>query len=246
MKKRTYAGLGLMALGAVLALLPAHIEMTGLVCIGYGLLCLADVWAERRGWRRWRMALLGIGIGVFLVLSAATAWVIAQGRSDWDAARRADYAVVLGAQVRGDRPSRTLRERLDLAARFLRENPTALVVVSGGQGPDEDMTEAEAMYAYLAEIGADVGRVLREPEAHDTRQNLQYAAALAEAHGLDPSRPVIITSEFHLCRARYIAGTLGLDASGIGSPTTPWYLMVNYALREVFAFCKAWFVALRG
>ncbi|MCI8526739.1 MAG: YdcF family protein [Oscillospiraceae bacterium] len=243
-RKRLWAGLTLLALAAVFLLIPTNYAMTGLVLGGYGTLCLADWWCARQGWRRgWHWAIVAVGAAVFAVLAAATAWILSQGRSQWDAARQADYAVVLGAQVRGDQPSRTLRERLELTRRFLAENPAAVVIVSGGQGPDEAVTEASAMYAYLEASGADMRRVYKEEEAHDTRQNLQYAAALAVELGLDPARPVIITSDFHLCRAKYIAGTLGLEPCGIGSRTTPWYLALNYGLREVFAFVKAWYVA---
>jgi len=242
--KRVRIGLGLIVLGVIVALLPAHVEMTGLVLGGYGFLCLFDAFAGRRGWPKgWRTAEIAVGAAVAVVLAAGIAVVLTLGRSDWDAARRADYAVVLGAQIKGDQPSRTLRERLELALTLMEENPDIVVIVSGGQGPDETETEAGVMYAYLEERGADTSRLYREDRAHNTRENLQNSAALAAALGIDPARPAVVTSEFHLCRARYIAGTLGLEVSGVASRTTPWYLRFNYALRELFAFVKAWFVS---
>ena len=242
--KRLFAGAALFAAGIAVALLPLHIGMTGLCLMGYGFLCLADWVFERRKWRRgWRIAVRAIGIAVFLLLGTGMALIGLGGRSQWEAARQADYAVVLGAQIHGEAPSRTLRERLDVALEFLEENPNAIVVVSGGQGSDEILPEAEVMYAYLEARGADMSRVYRETDSHDTRENLENSAEIVKSLGLDPSAPVIITSEFHLCRARYIAGTLGMEASGLGSRTTPWILRINYQLREVFAFVKAWAVA---
>lgn len=242
--KRVWIGLGLIALGVVVALLPVHVEMTGLVLGGYGFLCLFDALAERRGWPKgWRTAAAAAGAAAAVVLAAGIAVVLTLGRSDWDAARRADYAVVLGAQIKGGQPSRTLRERLELALTLMEENPDAVVIVSGGQGPDEASTEAVVMYEYMARRGADLSRLYREDRARNTRENLQNSASIAAALGIDPARPAIVTSEFHLCRARYIAGTLGLEASGIASRTTPWCLTLNYALRELFAFVKAWFVS---
>ena len=99
------------------------------------------------------------------------------------------------------------------------------------------------MTDYLRQHGADMNRVVQEDQASNTRENLLFSSAIAESMGLDASRPTIITSEYHLCRAKYIAGTLGLDPSGLASPTTPVLLRLNYQLREVFAFVKAWMVA---
>ena len=243
--KRIWIGSLLILAGIVVALMPLHIAMTGLCLMGYGVLCLADWFFERKGWKRgWRTAVKMIGIAVFVILAAAMTYIGLQGRSQWDKASEADYAVVLGAQIHGTAPSRTLRERLDVGLAFLEENPDALLVVSGGQGSDEIVPEAQVMYDYLERQGADMERVLVEDASHDTRQNLENSAALVAERGVDPQNPVIITSEFHLCRAKYIAGTLGLEASGLASQTTPGILMVNYLLREVFAFVKAWVVAL--
>ena len=153
---------------------------------------------------------------------------------------------MLGAQVQGDRPSLTLQKRLDKAAEFLRAHPDAVVFVSGGQGPDEACTEASVMARVLREAGIDAERIIEEPEASDTRENLIFSAALAKARGIDTARVLIITSDFHMCRAKYIARSLGMEPYGLASNTWPWILKVNYTLREVFAFCKAVFLAHRG
>lgn len=242
--KRVFFGIGLIAFGVFLALLPYHIAMTGICFAGYGVLCIADWFFEKRQWRHgWRTALRVIGIAVLVVLAVGMSLIGFQGRSQWEAAKTADYAVVLGAQIHGEQPSRTLRERLDIALKFLQENTAAVVVVSGGQGSDESVTEASVMYAYLKRNGADLSRVYQEDRAHNTRENLKNAAEIAQALGINTEKPVIITSKFHMCRAKYIAKTLGMDAVGISSETTPFILMLNYELREVFAFVKAWAVA---
>ena len=102
------------------------------------------------------------------------------------------------------------------------------------------------MAAYLTAAGIDPDRIAQETQSENTRENLRNAAELAELHGLDASRVLIVTSEFHLRRASYIAGTLGLDASRLGSRTTPYILRLNYELREVFALVKAMYVAARA
>ena len=147
--------------------------------------------------------------------------------------------MVLGAQVQGDQPSLTLKKRLDLALEYLTGHPQASVVVSGGQGADEAYTEASVMAKYLTARGVDESRVLLEEQASDTRENLEFSRTLAQAHGMRTDRVLIITSDFHLCRAKYLAKKLGMEPYGLASRTSPEVLRVNYLLREVFAFVKA-------
>ena len=156
-----------------------------------------------------------------------------------------DFIVVLGAQVQGDGPSLTLKKRLDKALEFLQAHPDQTVIVSGGQGPDEAHTEASVMAQYLLAHGADASQILEEPQASNTRENLLFSAKLAEEAGFDTSRVLIVTSDFHMCRAKYIAKTLGMEPYGLSSGTWPWILKLNYTLREVFAFCKAVYQAHR-
>lgn len=242
--KRVYGGLLLAALGVFMILLPYHIEMSGLVSAGYGFLLVADWFVEQRAWKPvWRTLIRWIGIVVSLILIVGMSIIGLGGRSQWNQIKDADYAVVLGAQTHGDRPSRTLRERLDVALRFLQENPNAIVIVSGGQGSDEIMPESAVMARYLEDNDADMERVYLEDQAHNTRENLQYSTEIAESLGIDAKKVVIITSEFHMRRAKYIAGTLGIEAVGVSSQTTPGILAFHYTLREVFAFVKAWAVA---
>ena len=157
-----------------------------------------------------------------------------------------EFVVVLGAQVQGDGPSLTLKKRLDKTLTFMQEHPDKTVIVSGGQGPDEAYTEASVMARYLIEHGADASRIIEEDKASNTRENLLFSAKLAEAAGLDTSRVLIVTSDFHMCRAKYIARTLSMDPYGQASDTWPWILKVNYTLREVFAFAKAFWQAAHG
>lgn len=242
--KRLIAGIGLIVLGIILFLLPYGLSMTSLCLWGYGGLLLIDVWTQRFAWhRRIRVIIIGIAAAVFLFLTVGMVYVASGTESQWEQAKTSSYAVVLGAQVQGDQPSRTLRQRLDVGLLYLKENPTGILIVSGGQGLDEDYTEAAVMYAYLERYGADMSRVVQEDQASNTRENLINSAAIAAELGCEAKAPTIITSEYHLCRAKYIAKTLDMEPSGLGSKTTPWILMWNYELREVFALVKAWAVA---
>ena len=226
------------ALGIGCLLTPWHIGMTG-VC----LLLLAAVMTacyflhgeKGKRWRRvlWSLAALGMAL-VFGMMGL----IALDGR---DNAPEDDipFVLVLGAQTHGDRPSRTLRARLDLAVSYLEAHPAARVIVSGGQGADETQTEASVMEAYLREEGIASERIVQETQARTTRENLIYAKKLAEQAGIATETVLIITSEYHLSRAKFIARSLGMEPYGLGSTTTPWILKVNYALREVFSYVKA-------
>ena len=71
-----------------------------------------------------------------------------------------DYLIVLGAQVKKEGPSKTLRLRLDKAAEYARQNPDTILILSGGQGSDELVSEAQAMQDYLAQAGISRSRTI--------------------------------------------------------------------------------------
>lgn len=227
------------ALGVVLIALPFHVATTGACFLALAaVLAFLHLLRGKPKWKKLRASLIGLTAAAMLVVFGCMIYIDLDGRDDVPA-DAPEFVVVLGAQIWGDKPSRTLRERLDLAYDYLTENPDAVAVVSGGQGSDEQYTEAYVMRKYLLEKGVDEARVAMEDAARNTRENLLYSAALAQQMGVRADAVLIITSEFHLCRAKYIARSIGLDACGLGSTTTPWPLKVCYELREVFAFVKA-------
>ena len=228
-------------LGIVCILLPFHVAMTGLCFLALGAVCLAlRLLRGKKHERTWRMILLTLTGVCMLTVFGAMMYIDREGRSNVpEEADAPEFVVVLGAQVQGDQPSLTLKKRLDLALSYLNDHPQAKVIVSGAQGADEAYTEAYVMAKYLIEQGVDENRVIQEEQAHDTRENLEYSRVLAEQHGMDTASVLIITSDFHLCRAKYLARRLGMEPYGLASQTWPEILRVNYLLREVFAFIKA-------
>jgi uncharacterized SAM-binding protein YcdF (DUF218 family) len=146
-----------------------------------------------------------------------------------------DYIIVLGAQVKEEGPSIVLRYRLDAAADYLRENPETQCIVTGGQGANEPFTEAEGMRDYLVNIGIDESRIILEPRALNTQQNIAYSKALMDS----PEASVgIVTNNFHVFRGVGLAKKQGLtDTCGIAAPSNPLYLP-NNILREYFGITK--------
>ena len=234
-------------LGAVCLALPLHIGMTGVCLLLLAAVLLAlRILKKKNAPKVWRRILIGLTAASMAVIFGAMGYIAVQGRdSVMQEADVPDFIVVLGAQVQGDGPSLTLKKRLDRTLEFLQEYPDKTVVVSGGQGADEAHTEASVMAQYLLAHGVKPAQVIEEDQASNTRENLLFSAALAEARGTDTSRVLIVTSDFHMCRAKYIAKTLGMEPYGLTSSTWPWILKLNYTLREVFAFCKAVYQAHR-
>ena len=144
--------------------------------------------------------------------------------------------IVLGAGVNGSTPSLSMCNRLDAALDYLGANPDALAVVSGGQGEGEDITEARAMADYLTAHGIDSTRIVQEDQSRTTRDNLENSFAILRARGYDPADGVgIVTSEYHLYRAKRMARALGAEPVGIAAETTLPSMRINYFIREAFA-----------
>lgn len=142
------------------------------------------------------------------------------------------YVIVLGAQVKGTRPSRALKKRLDRAYAYAQSNPDSVLVLSGGQGDNEDISEAECMHAYLRERGLEEKRMVREDRSTSTRKNLLFSD---EKTGCGSGMCGILSNDFHVCRALLLAGKCGYtDPRGIDAPSDP-VMQLHYVVRETAA-----------
>ena len=146
----------------------------------------------------------------------------------------ADCVIVLGAAVRGDAPSATLAARLDCAYDYLAQNPAARVIVTGGKGTGERVTEAQASADYLVKKGLSADRILLETTSASTQENLLNARKILQTQFSPDARVVIVSSDYHLFRARLVAKTLGIEAETMGNRSIPW-LVPNFYLREYVA-----------
>lgn len=145
-----------------------------------------------------------------------------------------EYMLVLGAKVRPDGPSVSLMDRIRAAAQYMKAHPEVIAVVSGGQGPDEPMTEAKCMYEQLVKLGIDPNRIWLEEKATSTWENLRFALDLIEEKtGQRPEKIGLLSSEYHLFRAGLFAKRCGVDAVGIPAKTSRLSQKVNHFMREV-------------
>ena len=138
------------------------------------------------------------------------------------------YVIVLGAGVKGEKPSQILHNRIQAAAVYGKQHPNVRFIISGGQGPDEDISEAEAMRRGMVASGINEERLMLESNSTSTTENLQFSKALLPN---DVNQVSIVTSDFHLYRARKEAQQLGLQTDAIPAET-PLSGVLRFGMRE--------------
>ena len=141
--------------------------------------------------------------------------------------------VVLGCKVKNGRPSLMLARRLDAAYKYLSEHETVCAVVSGGQGSDEAISEAECMKIYLTENGIAPERIFMEDKSTTTKENLAFSKKLIAENGL-PQKVTLVTDGFHQLRAEMLAEKEGIDSPYNISGYTAFNVTPTYWVREWF------------
>ena len=150
-----------------------------------------------------------------------------------------DYVIILGAKVKPNgEPSLSLQNRLEVAIDYLEQYEHVQVIVSGGQGDDEPATEASVMATYLMDAGIDPLRIQLEEKSTSTYENLLYSKELLP-EGV--KEVTIISNDFHLTRAKYLANVVGLEADVLGAPT-PNSVKTASLFRERLALLKTYVV----
>lgn len=197
---------------------------------------IGNLWQGKAG-RLCLLALLLCAAAVIVLMAAAACAIL---RAESKHIPQDTPAVVLGCSVKGTVPSRILQERIDAAYAYMQEHPQAVCILSGGQGADEEISEAACMYRELTDAGADAGRLYQEAESTNTQENLENSKKILDKLG-KPGTAVIISSEFHLYRGRWWAKALGYEDYGYAAHTD-WKYLPTFFLREVIAVVHLWLV----
>lgn len=169
--------------------------------------------------------LIGLGLLLFLV-GEVPVLKAAGGTPDADA----DWLIILGAGVNGTEPSLSMLNRLTAAKTWLDAHPACRILVSGGQGEGEDVSEAEAMRRWLTAKGIDDARIVVEDRSTNTAENLANSFALIP--DAESARIAVCSSDYHLYRAQLLARRLGVEIQTIPAVTTLPVLRINYFMRE--------------
>lgn len=149
-----------------------------------------------------------------------------------------DAVIVLGAGIRGDRVTLPLKMRLDKAIEYHYKNPDALIVVTGGQGLQETVTEAYAMEKYLIQNGVNNSKILKEEKATSTFENMKYSKEILDNYFTNDYSVVVITNNFHVFRGTRIAKNTGFENVTHMHAGLQWYNLMPCFLRESLAVIK--------
>lgn len=213
-----------------------------MLCTLYVLWILINIYSSRNTSKKLLKACIKT-INTFLLLIFCS-FIIIEGliisNSFKKDTRVPDYIIILGAGLRGSTPSQALYDRLNESLKLLGDLPESVkIIVTGGMGPGETMTESQAMKDYLVSKGIDENRIIEENKASSTFENMKYSKAIIDATGKKNYKVTIVTNNFHMLRSKILAKRVGFkEVYCHASPLMP-YITPVYYFREYFALIKS-------
>lgn len=136
-----------------------------------------------------------------------------------------DYIIILGSGLIGDKVPPLLAQRLEKGKMMYEKfNNHPKIVVSGGQGVDEPITEAEAMAQYLRQVGIPQEDIIIEQQSTNTLENLQFSKTILDQKSKENYYCLVVTNSFHSLRAGIYMRKLGIKGQSIGSRTALYFL----------------------
>ncbi|WP_257215791.1 YdcF family protein [Fredinandcohnia onubensis] len=179
------------------------------------------------------LLLLGILLIIGVVYFGSIHYKISQ-YVDTAPPKNADYLIILGAKVNGEIPSLALQYRIEAAAEYAKENENTILIASGGMGPGEDITEAEAMRRVLVEKGISESRIYLEDRSTSTYENIKFSKEFIPK---DAKLGIVVTNDYHLYRSVQIAKDANLKVNGLPAKTPRITLVKAYG-REYLSVTK--------
>ncbi len=175
------------------------------------------------------LVLFSLGMALFVVVEIGIfSKMLSKGDSD------SEYMIVLGARVKEDGMTKSLKSRLDSAYEYYVNNSSVKIIVSGGQGSDEHKPEAEVMKEYLVEKGVPANSIIEENQSTDTSENFRFSKQYIDVN----KKTVIVSNNFHIYRAMKLAKGAGYtNISGIAAPSDK-IMFLNYVVREAVGVVK--------
>lgn len=180
--------------------------------------------------RKWKII---IAIGCFIMIGyiGFTYFQIKQTAKERPP-KNVPYLIILGAKVKGDKMSKALYERAKTGLVYLQDNPQTKVIVTGGQGADEKISEAEAARRFFVEQGIDKERILIEKRSVTTYENIKFSKKLYNV-----KEAVIVSNDFHVFRAIKLSEGLGIKSYPLAAET-PKVVKAKLYGREYLAILK--------
>lgn len=198
------------------------------IALGSALLLIGVTYNMLKDLLLFKIILIILSVGTLLFLGILC-YIIHKSKRN---AKNEKTVIVLGCRVKWDKPSLSLIERCRIAGEYLKENKDAVAILSGGQGKDEKISEAECMLNLLTEFGIDESRLYLENKSTSTDENIKFSNQIIEKYNLSKN-VAIATSEYHEARAGIIAKRHGLNASSLPCKTLN-RVKAPFYTREVF------------
>lgn len=188
--------------------------------------------------RRWLRAMIWT-LAAFVLIELIMIAAVAITARTMDAPKSADCMIVLGGGL--DRntgePLSTLAYRLDRAVGLFDEGYAPAIIVSGGQGADEPISEAESMRNYLLRRGVPESAIIMEAQSTTTRENMAFSKAIMDENGYESA--LIVTSDYHLWRAMQLADRARISGSCAGARNSSnIFFTVKNLARETLSWIK--------
>lgn len=192
------------------------------------------IWKKKKG-KKFLVtisAILLIGVTVF------TSTLISIVNSSDYSATNETTVIVLGCRIWGSTPSRALRARVDVAVDYMQKNQDAVAILSGGQGSDENLSEAQCMYNLMTQAGIDASRIYLEDQSTSTDENIAFSKKIIEDNNLS-TNVAVATTDYHQKRSAMICKKNDLTASSLPSLSGKG-TRATFFTREVFGVWAQW------
>ena len=209
----------------------------GLVYLLYGIFYERISILTRSSLLKW-IKITAFGINVFML--SIILYISVLGKVD-TVTYREDAVIVLGAGIKGESITLPLMYRLDKSIEYYKKNPKTIIVVSGGQGYDETITEALAMERYLVSKGIPKNKIIKEERSTSTYENFVLSKKILDNYFKREYKTVFITNDFHIFRAKEISKVAGINGTYIHAQIQ-WYLVPVTYIREFMAIIKLFII----
>lgn len=173
-----------------------------------------------------------ISISLFIIIEGL---IIHDANNKYNQA--SDYIIVLGARLNGDTPSKLLRYRLDATVKYHQAFPKTMIIVSGGHGTGEQISEAKAMKNYLINKGIDENLIIEEDKSTNTNENIIYSKKIIDSLEKNNYSVTIITNGFHCYRSKLLANKHNLIVHTYSAKENL-DTALHYYIREFFGCLK--------
>lgn len=189
------------------------------------------IWQRMPSWSHWLF--IGLFAAGMMIFAVAEGQILSKMTAKPKG--KVDYMIILGAQVREEKPSKALTLRMQKALELWESCGEPTLLLSGGQGDGESITEAECTRRFLTEQGIPKDKMILEDRSVSTQENLRFCAELTDCK---EKKTAIVSNNFHIYRALKLAEKQGYqNVCGIAAESD-WRYQIHYMVREAFALVK--------